>query len=66
MSRDVVAQTLHEVDSVNLKISEDSIGLIQYLSHQSGCMISKREVNVRGDEYASMRSMKSRKDTRWL
>ena len=54
MSRDVVAQTLHEVDSVNLKISEDSIGLIQYLSHQSGCMISKREVNVGGDEYASM------------
>ena len=43
VSRDVVAQTLH---AVNLEISEDTIGSIQYLSHQSGRRISKLEANV--------------------
>ena len=50
VSQDVVDQTLHEVDAVNLEISEDTIGSIQYLSHQSGRRISKLEANVGGDE----------------
>ena len=60
-----MAQTLHEVDAVNLEISEDTIGSIQYLSHKSGRRISKLEANVGGDECSLMRSMQSGVDTHW-
>ena len=65
VSQYVVAQTLHEVDALNLEISKDTIGSIQYLSHQSGRRISKLEANIGGDECLLMRSMQSGMDTRW-
>ena len=50
---------------MNLEVLEDSIGSIQYLSHQSGRRISKLEANVGKDECSLMQRMPSRRVTRW-